>query len=117
MTIEVVAKRSGRAGVHIGRPSVLGNPYVIGRDGSRAMVIAAYRVWLHERMQRDTPQRRAVYALARRHWAGEALTLVCFCKPLACHGDVIRETIEALTPAAQLPLVQGALALGTGRGR
>ena len=104
MAIAVVAKRSGKAGEYIGRPSPLDNPYVIGRDGTRTMVIAKYRLWLHERMQRDTPQWRAVYALARRHWAGEAVTLVCWCKPEACHGDVLKETIEGLTPAVQLAL-------------
>jgi len=32
--------------VYIGRPSKWGNPFVIGRDGSRADVIAKYRTWI-----------------------------------------------------------------------
>ena len=32
--------------VYVGRPSPLGNPYAIGRDGDRAAVVARYRRWL-----------------------------------------------------------------------
>ena len=32
--------------VYIGRPSPLGNPFVIDRDGDRATVIAKYERWL-----------------------------------------------------------------------
>jgi hypothetical protein len=34
--------------VYIGRPSKWGNPFVIGRDGTREDVIAAYEAWLLE---------------------------------------------------------------------
>jgi len=37
-------------GVYIGRPSLLGNPFQIGRDGTREDVIAKYRVWLWRRI-------------------------------------------------------------------
>ena len=32
--------------VYIGRPSIWGNPFVIGKDGSRDGVIAKYEAWL-----------------------------------------------------------------------
>ena len=32
--------------VYIGRPSIWGNPYAIGRDGTRDDVIAKYEVWI-----------------------------------------------------------------------
>jgi hypothetical protein len=31
--------------VYVGRPSRSGNPFVIGRDGTRDEVIAKYRAW------------------------------------------------------------------------
>ena len=65
--------------VYIGRPSVWGNPFVIGRDGTRAEVVRKYEAWL-----RSHPERMAA---ARKHLAGK--DLVCFCAPLACHGDVL----------------------------
>lgn len=67
--------------VYIGRPSKWGNPFVIGRDGSRDEVIAKYRAWL------DTHPE--LVAAARRELAGK--DLVCFCSPQPCHGDVLIE--------------------------
>lgn len=32
--------------VYIGRPSILGNPFTVGRDGTREEVIAKYEDWL-----------------------------------------------------------------------
>jgi Domain of unknown function (DUF4326) len=32
--------------VYVGRPSKWGNPFLIGRDGSRDEVIAKYRAWI-----------------------------------------------------------------------
>ena len=36
---------------YVGRPWVLGNPFVVGRDGSRLEVIAKHRRWLWGRLQ------------------------------------------------------------------
>ena len=41
-----VGKRPSTTQLYIGRPSKWGNPFVIGRDGSRADVIAKYRAWI-----------------------------------------------------------------------
>lgn len=49
--------------VYIGRPSKWGNPFVIGRDGTREEVIARYAAWLLEqprRVARDDLLARAV---------------------------------------------------------
>jgi hypothetical protein len=47
MAIQVVSKEIHKGeGIYIGRPSLLGNPFVIGKDGDRAEVIAKYRIWL-----------------------------------------------------------------------
>ena len=79
--------------VYVGRPSVLGNPFVIGRDGSREQVIAHYRAWLWQQLQQaDSPQRRALEELleqARR----QPLALQCWCHPLPCHAQVIRSAL------------------------
>ncbi|MDJ0276274.1 DUF4326 domain-containing protein [Sphingomonas sp. 2R-10] len=65
--------------VYIGRGSKWGNPFVIGRDGNRAEVIAKYGRWLRTQHQ----LLRALDELRGRD-------LVCFCAPLACHGDLLR---------------------------
>lgn len=76
-------KRVGlvRGAVYVGRPSKWGNPFYIGADGTRAQVIAKYRAWLIDRP--------ALVAAARRELQGK--DLLCFCAPLACHGDVLHE--------------------------
>jgi hypothetical protein len=66
--------------VYIGRPSKWGNPFVIGRDGSRDEVIAKYRAWL-------ASQPELLDALDELR----GRDLVCWCAPLACHGDVLVE--------------------------
>src|SRR5262249_30543458 len=49
--IRVENKRTYRgAGVYIGRPSLLGNPFEIGVHGEREDVIRFYRQWLWERI-------------------------------------------------------------------
>lgn len=71
--------------VYIGRPSKWGNPFVVGIHGDRATVIAKYREWI---MQQPN-------LLAQLHELKDK-TLVCFCKPFACHGDVLVELVNGL---------------------
>lgn len=67
--------------VYIGRPSSWGNPFVIGKDGTRADVIAKYRAWLEARPE--------LVARAKAELRGKVLA--CWCSPAACHGDVLAE--------------------------
>jgi hypothetical protein len=77
----------------MGRPSALGNPFVVGRDGSREEVIAKYRRWLWGRLQEtDSPQERELRGLLVRAVEGE-LELLCWCHPLACHAEVARGAV------------------------
>jgi uncharacterized protein DUF4326 len=46
MNARHVGKRPATDRVYVGRPSKWGNPFVIGRDGSRDQVIAKYRAWI-----------------------------------------------------------------------
>jgi hypothetical protein len=66
--------------VYIGRPSKWGNPFVIGKDGSRADVIKKYKDYLenNEFLHGDIPE-----------LIGK--TLGCWCAPLPCHGDILAE--------------------------
>lgn len=72
-------------GVYIGRGSKWGNPYRIGRDGTRADVLALYRLHLAARPD--------LVAAARAELRGR--DLVCFCAPLACHGDILNEVANS----------------------
>lgn len=83
---------------YIGRPSALGNPFKIGRDGTREEVIEKYRNWLRNRltgkMFRGTPPVVEFDRLYAKYIDTGELRLICWCAPLPCHGDVIAEFIE-----------------------
>jgi predicted Zn finger-like uncharacterized protein len=71
--------------VYIGRPLKWGNPFSIGRDGTRAEVIAKYRAWItkQDHLLKDLPELKDK-------------VLGCWCHPKPCHGHVLIELIEAL---------------------
>jgi hypothetical protein len=70
--------------VYIGRPSKWGNPFAIGKDGSREDVIALYEEWMfgHPPLLSDLPEIRGK-------------VLGCWCSPQACHGDVLLRLANA----------------------
>lgn len=68
-------------GVYVGRPTKFGNPFVIGRDGTRDQVITKYREWIN-----DNPD---LIAAAKAELRGK--NLICWCAPEACHADVLLE--------------------------
>jgi hypothetical protein len=75
---------------YVGRPSALGNPFVVGRDGSRQEVIGKYRRWLWARLQEPgSAQERELGRLVAQAVAGE-LELLCWCHALPCHAEVVR---------------------------
>jgi len=76
--------------VYIGRPSKWGNPFILGIHGDRQTVIRKYRQWL---MGQPT-------LLSQLHEL-RGKTLVCFCKPFACHGDILAELADALPDTRQ----------------
>jgi len=100
--ITIVNRRNGRvAGVYVGRPFVLGNPYVIGHDGSRHDVVDQYRAWLREQYRHDGAVRRALRQLAMRYLTDGALTLICWCAPQPCHAEVIRDAVLGMVQARE----------------
>ena len=60
--------------VYIGRGSPWGNPFVLGRDGNRETVIRRFA-------------EEVLPGLDLEPLRGK--DLICYCKPAACHGDVI----------------------------
>jgi hypothetical protein len=95
-TITIGNKRRNDRGIYIGRPSALGNPFVIGRDGDRAAVIRKYQAWLAEQLK--NAKSAASFELQRLAKQAEQrdICLVCWCAPEPCHGDIIKCAIERL---------------------
>jgi hypothetical protein len=65
---------------YIGRGSPWGNPFVIGKDGSRDDVC--------DRFEAEILPTLDIEVLRGRD-------LVCFCAPKRCHGDSILRALEA----------------------
>lgn len=85
----IVNLKKDKYDVYIGRGSRWGNPYKIGIDGTREEVIQKFKKYFENTV-----------AMADPMWKFELMELKgkrlgCFCKPLACHGDIIAEYLEA----------------------
>ena len=91
----VVHCKRSKYDVYIGRPSKFGNPFTIGKDGSRDEVIAKYKTWLKDEV--------AVGRFTIDDFAElKGKVLACWCAPLPCHGEVIVEVIEKLIACGKL---------------
>jgi hypothetical protein len=84
--MKVINIKRQKPDVYIGRPSKWGNPFQIGRDGDRATVILKYEKWLRKQPQLLS----SLYELKGK-------TLGCYCKPHACHGDVLIRILNEQT--------------------
>lgn len=69
--------------VYIGRPSKWGNPFEIGRDGTREEVVEKYETWI-----KSQP-----HLLADLHELKDKV-LACWCHPKACHGHVLAKLAD-----------------------
>ena len=72
-------RTAGPNAVYIGRGSLYGNPFVIGKDGSRDDVCDKYEQYIL-----GNPQ--LLQAVKTRL---KGCDVVCFCAPKRCHGDTL----------------------------
>jgi len=80
--------------LRIMRGSRLGNPFRIGTDGSRTDVIRKYRSWLWAQICQETPAYDMLCEILAMLRSGHDVALVCCCKPLPCHGDIIANAVK-----------------------
>lgn len=75
---------------YIGRGTPWGNPFAIGHGEGpdRAEVIEKFRAYFEEKVSSDSAYRNGLFAM-------KGMRLACFCKPEACHGDVIAEYLDS----------------------
>lgn len=77
----------GRAGK--GQDGYFGNPFRLRASESRGATIERYKEYFYERLETDPEFKDRIHEL-------QGKTLGCFCKPYACHGDVIAEYLNNL---------------------
>lgn len=82
-TTVVNIKNVDRYDEYIGRGSQWGNPFRIGKDGTREQVIVMYEKWIKDQsyLMDDIPSLKGK-------------VLGCHCKPLPCHGDILVRLTE-----------------------
>lgn len=78
MSKYVVHCKKSKYDVYIGRPSIWGNPFIIGKDGTREDVVRKYEEWILNQPE-----------LLKRVSELKGKVLACWCSPEACHGDVL----------------------------
>lgn len=96
MPVRVVNKRKEEFDVYIGRGSQFGNPFTHIKDKltkaefiveTREESIEKYSEWFHSKIKSSVIFRRAVENLRGKR-------LGCYCSPLPCHGDVIKQYLS-----------------------
>lgn len=75
--------------IYIGRGTLWGNPYQMGKEGTRDEVIAKFAYDFEKRFLK-LPEQFDVNIEKLR-----GKTLGCHCKPAACHGDVIAKYLNS----------------------
>ena len=69
------------------RDSVWANPFKVGKGCSREKSISDYEAHIRGRLAKDESLRAALRGLRGK-------VLGCWCRPLACHGDVLLRLLE-----------------------
>jgi len=102
--IKVISKSNlnteiGWIDFYVGRPSSLGNPFIMKSEADRSKVIAKYKIWLWKEICSGNPYvTRGLQDILWTVYSGEDVRLVCYCNPKACHADVIKACVEWLLP-------------------
>lgn len=89
---KIVHMKKDHYDIYIGRPSIWGNPFS-HREGTKALyktetrdqAVEAYRQWI-----KTQPQLLAKLPELK------GKVLACWCKPQACHGDILVELADAV---------------------
>ena len=80
--------------VNIMRGGPWGNPFEIGKDGTREEVVEKHKRWLWERIKSD-PE------FCERLMELDGKDLCCCCAPKACHGDTLAKAARWLVERSQ----------------
>ncbi|MCK9227634.1 MAG: DUF4326 domain-containing protein [Syntrophorhabdaceae bacterium] len=75
----IVHWKKAKYDIYIGRPGPFGNPFVVGKDGTRDEVIEKYEEYV-----RSSPD---LMEKIRKEIPGKVLG--CWCAPRRCHGEVL----------------------------
>lgn len=75
----VVNLKKDNYDIYVGRPSEYGNPYIIGKDGTRSQVLQLYK--------KDLLSNIDLMIKIKKELKGKVLG--CYCLPLLCHAQLL----------------------------
>jgi len=93
-------KNYGGKGVYIGRPSIFGNPFSNKKSGLRVIEtktaeesVSKYEKYFVQRIKSDPYFRREFIRLVDTYEENDSITLICWCNPHPCHGEILKKYI------------------------
>lgn len=90
--------------INVARPSLWGNPFIVGEDGTRAECVHKFRMLLGGMVcmscKAPVAAQREFITHAGTHWKSlRGKNLACWCPATAlCHADVLLELANAPAP-------------------
>ena len=83
--------------VHVCRPHILGNPFLLDRTrNSRNKVCDQYARWLHDEVDKLSPRYHELERIRQIYKKHGRLRLFCWCAPLRCHAETIRDYLTGI---------------------
>ena len=85
------------------RPCILSNPYTHIKDKktlamfvvrTREEAIERYDAYFDRMYKGNAPFKFIIDEIYEKYKNGEDIYLECYCKPLPCHGDIIKDKLE-----------------------
>ena len=99
-----IKTEAGAVNVYIGRPSPLGNPYSLAlyeRSESIKLFSDEFYTLISSKKNTKNLKYKEVREILKKiylaHKDNKHVKLICWCAPLACHGDVIKQFIEGVS--------------------
>jgi hypothetical protein len=95
-----------KGAVNVARPSLFGNPFKIGPHGSRGQVLVQYKTYFENRVKSDPTFREQLRKIMN------ATALVCYCAPLPCHADILKDYLMGLKAKAFMDSCPDSVSIG-----
>ena len=94
MKTKVVHCKHHKYDVYIGRPSMWGNPFAIGKDGTRAEVITKYEEYLTANSELMSKVKQ-LQGMVLGCWCASGKEELTASDPLVCHGQILAKYADA----------------------
>lgn len=99
--MEIVNTHTEMWEIFCGRGSIYGNPFIIRKDGDRNEVVRKHKEWIDKWLIEGVEV--VLIVQGKKYSNKEVINNIeqlrgkkcgCYCKPLACHLDYLKEILE-----------------------